>query len=251
MPVSVATRPAPAKAMAVSDNRSACPTGPGRGTRGQYPLQTSSNRSNLEHLVRTPVTNVVNLRPKTTIFSEKAVGLTTFVTTHKRSARNRSARGPCDAHGLRRGFAAVPVGNGVAWPRCPWAVAGPGRALRRRAKPHISNQAPLVWRAPEGLVGLAAVPVGGGGSWSGFKPTRRTKHQRPGPTGVKGPGGIGGPGCGARGRRRGQGGPRDRSLRAAGSRVAISRAGRRPRAHHAARPVNAYKNAHPEPGGRI
>ena len=28
------------------------------------------------------------------------------------------------------------------------------------------------------------------------------------------------------------------------------RAGR-PRAHQAARPVNAYKNAHPEPGGRI
>ena len=233
MPVSVETRPAPAKVMTVSHNRAACPTGPGRGARGQYPLQTSSNRSNLEHLVRTPVTNVVNLRPKTTIFSEKAVGLTTFVTTGQKATRKtppiddvcnntqeigqksqRARRGPCDAHGLRRGFAAVPVGNGVAWPRCPWAVAGPGRALRRRAKPHISNQAPLVWRAPEGLVGLAAVPVGGGGSWSGFKPTRRTKHQRPGPTGVKGPGGIGGPGCGAR-------------------------------------PVNAYKNAHPVPGGRI
>ena len=87
MPVSVATRPAPAKAMAVSDNRAACPTGPGRGARGQYPLQTSSNRSNLEHLVRTPVTNVVNLRPKTLIFSEKALGLTTFVTTDQKSTR--------------------------------------------------------------------------------------------------------------------------------------------------------------------
>ena len=37
------------------------------------------------------------------------------------------------------------------------------------------------------------------------------------------------PGCGARGRRQGLAGLRDRSLRAEGSRVAISRAGRRPR----------------------
>ena len=44
------------------------------------------------------------------------------------------------------------------------------------------------------------------------------------------------PGRGAGGRRQGQGGPRDRPLRAAGSRVAISRAGRRPPAHSAARP---------------
>ena len=61
-----------------------------------------------------------------------------------------------------------------AWLRCPWAVAGPGRASRRRAKPHISNQAPLLWREPEGPEGT--------------------------------------------------GGLRDRPLRAAGSRVAISRA---------------------------
>ena len=78
-------------------------------------------------------------------------------------------------------------------------------------------------------------------------------------------------GCGARGRRQGQGGPRDRPLRAAGSRVAISRAGRRPPAHTAARshkaahrsarntsgakatqrqarrrPTQAYKNRHPD-----
>ena len=44
------------------------------------------------------------------------------------------------------------------------------------------------------------------------------------------------PGCGARGRWRGLAGLRDRSLRTEGSRVAISRAGRRPRAHTAARP---------------
>ena len=62
-----------------------------------------------------------------------------------------------------------------AWLRCPWAVAGPGRASSRRAEPYISNQAPLVWRAPEGPEGLAAVPVGGGGAWPGFETTRRAK----------------------------------------------------------------------------
>ena len=34
------------------------------------------------------------------------------------------------------------------------------------APSHTSaRQAPLVWRAPEGPEGLAAVPVGGGGAW--------------------------------------------------------------------------------------
>ena len=88
-------------------------------------------------------------------------------------------------------------------------------------------------------VGLAVVPVGGGGAWPGFVTTRRAAEQRPGPTGVEGAGGTGGPGRGAGGWRQGQGGPRDRSLRAAGSRVAISRAGRRPPAHTAARPTEA------------
>ena len=32
----------------------------------------------------------------------------------------------------------------------------------------------LVWRAPFGLVGLAAVLVGGGGAWPGFETTRRS-----------------------------------------------------------------------------
>ncbi|MBS6639360.1 MAG: hypothetical protein KH266_09865, partial [Actinomyces sp.] len=49
-----------------------------------------------------------------------------------------------------------------------------------------------MWRAPEGPEGLAAVPVGGGGAWPGFKPTRRAAEQRPGPTGVEGAGGTGG-----------------------------------------------------------
>ena len=55
------------------------------------------------------------------------------------------------------------------------------------------------------------------------------------------------PGCGARGRRQGLAGLRDRSLRAEGSRVAISRAGRRPRVHQAAGPARPTP---PAPGNR-
>ena len=36
--------------------------------------------------------------------------------------------------GWRQGQAAVRVGDVKAWLRCPWAVAGPGRASRRRAE---------------------------------------------------------------------------------------------------------------------
>ena len=98
--------------------------------------------------------------------------------------------------------------------------------------------------------GQAAVSVGGGGAWPGFKPTRRAAEQRPGPTGVEGAGGAGGPGCGARGRWWGMvavpvGGGRARAgleidrSEPSGSRVAISRAGRRPPAHRATRPNQA------------
>ena len=94
------------------------------------------------------------------------------------------------------------------------------------------------------------MPVGGGGAWPGFKPTRRAAEQRLGPTGVEGAGGSGGPGCGAHGRRRGlvavpvggggawPGLEIDRS-EPSGSCVAISRAGRRPPAHGATRPSQA------------
>ena len=62
-------------------------TGPGRAASGRPTLQTSSNQRNSNRLTRTPVTNVVNPSPKTTIFSEKAIGLTTFVTTDQKSTR--------------------------------------------------------------------------------------------------------------------------------------------------------------------
>ena len=100
------------------------------------------------------VTNVVNPSPKTSIFSEKAVELTTFVTTGQKSTRKtpwiddvcNNTRCPV-----------TPTGSGGARLRCPWAVAGPGRASRRRAEPHISDEAPLVWRAPEGPEGTGGL----------------------------------------------------------------------------------------------
>ena len=155
-------------------------------------------------------------------------------------------------------------------------MAEPGRASRRRAEPHISDQAPPVWRAPEGPEGLAAVPVGGGRARAGLEidhsePQARVwrSRGRPGPTapgtpaepqatssianygctaGVKG---ARGPGRGARGRRGlaavPEGGGRaragleiDHSERS--SRVAISRAGRRPPAHTAAGPHKAAQD---------
>ena len=48
-------------------------------------------------------------------------------------------------------------GAGEAWLRCPWAMAGPGRASRRRAEPDNSDPAPLVWRAPEGPEGTGGL----------------------------------------------------------------------------------------------
>ena len=94
------------------------------------------------------------------------------------------------ADGQRQGQAGVLVGSGRARPGCWWAATGPGRAIH-------SDLAPLVRRAPEGSVGLAAVPVGGDGAWPGFEATRRAKlaartargraaahghNQQPGPT---------------------------------------------------------------------
>ena len=77
-------------------------------------------------------------------------------------------------------------------PQCWWA-AGPGRTTSRRTGPHPAAQAPPVWRAPEGPVGTAAVPVGGG------------RSSGPG----RGAGRSSGPGRGAGGRRRGLAGLRD------------------------------------------
>ena len=60
----------------------------------------------------------------------------------------------------------MPVGGGGAWS---------GFEATRRAT--SATKDPLVWRAPEGPEGLAAVPVGGGGAWPGFETTHRTTNQ--------------------------------------------------------------------------
>ena len=179
--------------------------GPGRTTSGRPMLQTSSNQRDSNHLARTPVTNVVNLRPKTLILSEKALELTTFVTTDQKSTQKT--------------------------PRIDDVCNN-----THQSTPKSQHDKPDHIGGPENP---AAAAAGGGGARPGFNPTHPATHQRPGTTGVEGAGGSGGPGRGARGRRQGQGGPRDRPLRAAGSRVAISRAGRRPPAHTAAGPQSS------------
>ena len=123
--------------------------GPGRATSGRPTLQTSSNQHDSNRLAKTSVTNVVNLSPKTSIFTEKAIELTTFVTPGQKSTQKtpwiddvcnntrRATRQHTRHHrcgGRRR--------DRRARPRCRWATAGTGRASRRRAQPHISHKGP-------------------------------------------------------------------------------------------------------------
>ena len=105
-----------------------------------------------------------------------------------------------------------------AWLRCQRAVARPGRTTSRRVELPNSDPAPQVWRAPEGPEGTgglrgaapegpegtASVPVGGGRARAGLE----IDHSEP-----------------------------------SGSRVAISRAGRRPPAHTAAGPHKASQRS--------
>ena len=183
MAVSIGARPARAKATPVSREKFVMPAGyggawlrypcavagPGRATSGRPTLQTSSNHHDLNHLTRTPVTNVVNLSPKTTIISEKAPVLTTFVTTGQKSTQNT-----------------------------PWiddVCNNTHPATRQHTRHHRCGGRRRVRRAQEGL---AAVPVGGG-AWPG-------QSKRHGTTGVEGTGGAC---RGAGGRRRGLAGLRD------------------------------------------
>ena len=104
---------------------------------------------------------------------------------------------------------------------------------RWRFQSHTSTSEQRRWRfqttGPPGRHGLTAGP------WAAARPGWAS-HSNQASLAWRAPEGTGGPGCGARGRWRGLAGLRDRPLRAEGSRVAISRAGRRPRAHKAARP---------------
>ena len=84
-------------------------------------------------------------------------------------------------------------------------------------------------------------------SWPGWTTSRRAKPMStPGSTDVEGAGGTGGPGCGARGRWRGLAGLRDDAPSEARG-ADGSRAGRRPRAHQAARPTGAPSSPAPRP----
>ena len=64
---------------------------------------------------------------------------------------------PAKAMTVSRELPAAPVSDVRASLWCPWAVAGPGRASRRHAEPHISDQAPPVWRVPEGPEGTGGL----------------------------------------------------------------------------------------------
>ena len=116
---------------------------------------------------------------------------TTHQDTHQHASRRRCG-------GRRRDL-----------PRCRWAAAGPGRASSRRAERSSqrerlaggspptgthSDQAPLVWRAPEGPEGTGGLrdrPLRAKlacGDLAGGRARRRPEHQRchtattPGPT---------------------------------------------------------------------
>ena len=113
-----------------------------------------------------------------------------------------------------------------------------GRTLyRMRGRDGASHHSTPRPTSVEGAEGLAVVPVGDGGARLGFKPTRPATHQRHSTTGVEGAGGAGGPGCGARGRWQGLAGLRDDAPSEARG-ADGERAGRRPRAHKAARPTH-------------
>ncbi len=186
--VSVEARPAPAKAMTVSRERFVMPAGYG----GAWPG---------------------------------------FETTRRAKLAARTARGRAAAHGRTK-------------------QPGPTSQAQRHPEHQRSRMQQAQSRIP------AAVPVGGGGAWPGFETTRRAAEQRPGPTGVEGAGGSGGPGRGAGGWRQGQGGPRDRPLRAQLACGDLAgwppptgtHSGRAPKRHNGAPGIPAAPQATRDPG---
>ena len=104
------------------------------------------------------------------------------------------------------------------------------------------DQAPQVWRAPEGPECLAAVPVGGGGAWPDLEPTYKRTSATQAPLVWRAPEGP-----------EGQGGLRDRPLRAklACGDLAGGRARRRPEHPwgHAATRHSSTTQTHTRTGG--
>ena len=136
------------------------------------------------------------------------------------------------------------------WLRCPWAVAGPGRASRRHKHRRCGGRRRVrrTWlRCPWAVAGPGR---GAGRRWQGQggPRTRRIVLSTTGPTGVEGAGGTGGPGCGARGRRQGLAGLRDD---APSRRLAARTASGRAAAHgHTEQPSSNTRKPRPADAGR-
>ena len=110
----------------------------------------------------------------------------------------------CGARGRWRVLAAVPVGGGGSWLRCPWAVAGAAseksHAIRLgEVSTKVENVAipTIQFQNLKGSWGIAC-EIGGGLS-NDVDP-----HQHTGPHWYGGRRRARGPGCGTRGRRRGR-----------------------------------------------
>ncbi len=122
----------------------------------------------------------------------------------------------CGGAGGRRPDWWVVCGPRGLWLRCRWSWS-PDRRVARGLQ------------GPAGLRGDAPSEARGVDGERAGRPRAARRSGGGVPSEARWDGG-----CGAGGRWQGQGGPRDRSFRAEGSRVAISRAGRRPPAHRAA-----------------
>ena len=140
-------------------------------------------------------------KQKISVFDEKALGLTTFVTTRSRTPQNdcntsSPAKGPwpsCGAHRQQRHHHLPNFARNLSW-----------SFFEIPQKRCNSNDANSMFKQVAGE--LRAKLMGGGGAWSDHETTRQAKPQQPSPTGVEGAGGI----CrGSGGRWRGLVGSRD------------------------------------------
>ena len=126
---------------------------------------------------------------------------------------------------------------------------GPTRRRHAASKLHVVQNPHHYWcegrrRTPQGQ---AAATMGGGGAWPDNESTRRAKLAARTASGrAAAHGHTKQPGPTAR-----PDGTRNTSGATSNNTQHHERAGHRPRAHQAAPPINAYKNAHPCRGGRF
>ncbi len=132
-------------------------------------------------------------KQKISVFGEKALGLTTFVTTRSRTPQNdcntsSPAKGPwpsCGAHRQQRHHHLPNFARNLSW-----------SFFEIPQKRCNSNDANSMFKQVAGE--LRAKLMGGGGAWSDHETTRQAKPQQPSPTGVEGAGGTGGHGWASR-----------------------------------------------------